>query len=268
MNESLEQMVRNYDPQNEGQENNNEETNINNENEMSEESQVVEENTNNEEENENVNVESEHDSEEYMNITNLTTWFRQNVQNFDNVFSVNATLTGVDPNKNLIMTVKDQNDSTGRTRYPYIFRGADEIHVLDHPGHEMFIFQNNTFQVNYNYSDELFVKSYILRKGMGIVFCLKESQNNYPVPVKIDKYKKINQSSIPVPDLSNIPLEQILDQEADIETMIIKYKQLQKFREQITTNRDLVNFFIERQSKVQDVNHLIQIDSIIASIFE
>lgn len=243
-NESLEQMVTNYNPEQNGNE---------------------EQESENDSLNENVD-ENENQAPE-IEITNLSTWFRENVQNFNNIFRVDARLRGVDSNKNLIMTVKDQNDPTGETRFPYVFRDADRTPVLNLPGSEMFIYQNNTFQINYDFSDQVFVKTYNLRTGIGIVFCLRESQNNHPVPVYIDRYKKVKTESIPVPDITNIPIEERLNETVDIETVIIKYKQIQKFKDDINTNRDLLNFFIERQSKIQDINHLIQIDSILASVF-
>lgn len=256
MNESLEQMITNYNPEEENEEEEQETTNDNN--------SEVEENVEPIEANE---AEVNNTEANYINITNFSLWFRQNVQNFDNIFSVNASLRGVDPNENLIMTVKDQNDTTGETRYPYVFRGATNIPVLNLQGNNMFIYQNNTFQINYNYSDNIFIKTYNLRRGIGIVYCLIESQNSNPVPVKIERYKKFNQNSIQVPDISNIPIEEILNREADLESIIIRYKQLQKFRDDISTNRDVVNFFIDRQSKIYDINHLIQIDEIVSSIF-
>lgn len=248
MNESLEQMVSSYRPEND--ENQNENTQLG----------QVEEPQNNETQ--------ENQQEDDISITNLTTWFRNNVQNFDNIFSVNATLTGVDTDENLIMTVKDQNDSSGRRRYPYVFRGSNNVFVLDLPGDEMFIYQNNTFQINYRYSDNIFIKTYNLRRGIGVVYCLYDSNNN-TIPVKIEKYKKISENRIPVPDdILNINIDDILSQTADVEGLIIKYKQLQKSREEISTNRDALEFFKNRQSNIYDINHLIQIDTIIASLFE
>lgn len=257
MNESLEQMVTNYRPEDENEEENQEQEN-----------QEVNENNNDNNEQPQEETPSQEGQVNEISITNLTTWFRNNVRNFNNIFSVDANLRGVDPNKNLIMTVKDDLDPSGETRYPCVFRGSDGIFVLDLPGYEMFIYQNNTFQINYRYSNDIFIKTYNLKRGIGVVFCLYDSSGN-PVPVKIDKYKKINQTRIPVDEnITNIPLEQILDQTADIETLIIKYKQIQKSRNELNTNRDVLNYFINKKQKIFDINHLIQIDTIIASIFE
>lgn len=247
--ESLEQMVKNYNPY------------------------VEEENESEPEQPQNVSSDAQEETQEeqeldnVIKVTTFSDWFPDNVQNFGNIFSVNAQLRGVDPNKNIIFTVVDPNNSL--VRYPYVFREADKIPVLNFESNEMFIYQNNTFQVNYRYSDHILIKTYNLRTGIGVVFCRIESQNSYPVPVLINKYKKFKTDSIEVPDsnLMEIPIEERLNQNADLEELIIKYKQIQKVRNELTTNRDILNFFIQRQEKIQDINHLMQIDNILVSIF-
>lgn len=243
MNETLDQMVQNYKPENESENEENQNHDNNNQTTINaEESNII-------------------------NVTSLSTWFRNNVQNFDNVFSVNATLRGVDSDKNLIMTVTDQNNPTSELRYPFVFREADKIPVLDLEGEEMFIFHNNTFQINYRYSDDIFIKTYNLRTGLGIIFC-RIINDEKRIPIKIEKYSNKNSNKIKIPeDILNIPIEQILDQEVDIESIIIRYKQIKKFKDNFSTNRDVIDFFLDKQSKIQDINHLIQIDNIIASNF-
>lgn len=252
MEENLEKMVTNYDPKN-----------------FTESDQEQQQPQNVEQPNVTEEVsQQENESQMTIQITNFVNWFRENVSNFDNVFSVNATLRGVDSDKNLIITAKDPIDPSGETRYPYVFRGADTIPVLNLPGQQMFVFPNNTFQVNYLLNNDILVKSYNLRTGMVVVFCYVEKTNNYYVPVYVSKLTRRNMSgSINVPNVDTNRVDSLLQQQADVEAAATRYKQLRKHMTEISTNMDLVKFFNDRESKIQDVNHLIQIDTILASVF-
>ncbi len=250
ISESLEQMVTNYQPT------------VNETPEQEVEQEVVEETV------EEVETVEETQDDNFIPVTSLSVWFRNNVQNFDNIFNVNASLRGVDPNKNLIMTVKDLAEPSGEVRYPYIFREADKTPVLDLPGDEMLIFQNNTFQINYLLND-LFIKSYNLKTGMGVVFCkILPDYPNLPVPIYLEKYKKFENNKISMPDLSHSNIVEKLAEKVNMESVIIRYKQIQKYKDDIETNHDLLEFFSNRQKKIYDINHLIQIDAILISIFK
>ena len=200
----------------------------------------------------------------------LNEWFEQNHEKFGNINHVKASIRGVDPSKTLIMSVlvdpTNLNPDENAERKVCVFEKADESQVLNLPGSSMDIF-NNGFKVIYQLvsTPTLFLKCYGVKTGLIVVFC--NNINDQLIPYAITKLKKtdegINQVNKDITDV--IPK---LNENVDLEALGIMYKQISKYNDQFTTKQDVVDWFLKRQTEITDVNHLLQIDSILINILQ
>lgn len=190
-------------------------------------------------------------------LTNFSDWFRQYNKSLDNVSNVRADIKHVDPRKNLIITV--WNNSM-EERDVYAFRKANELPVLDLTPYEMKVFENNTFQINYQYSD-LILKAYNLKNKL-IIF------PSHVVDDLIIPYNKLKVTSqddqITIPSFDRMYIDNMINNVPNMNRIILRYKQMQKYT--FNTIKEVFNFLNSRQSQVYDVNHLIQIDDVMYHI--
>jgi len=201
---------------------------------------------------------------EAISITPLNTWFESNAESFQNVNRVQVEIRGVDPSKTLIMAVlDDQGEVNGHpSRDLQLFKNADIQPVLNIPAVDMQIY-NNGFRIISSYDDNIIIKSYGVRTGLICVFC-----NNIAgkaIPYKVIKAKKKDEV-VEVSRLDAAAVAIKLSQDADLEALQLLYKQSSKVIEDMTTNQTVVDWLLERQNEVTDINHHLQIDNVIINI--
>lgn len=198
-----------------------------------------------------------------IGITRLTTWFDQNAQNFDNVNQVKVAIRGIDPNKTMIIAVKDleggKDEEGNDKRKLRIFENAHLHPVLNLPAISMDVY-NNGFRVINEYSNEIYIKSYGVRTGLICVFCSNVDAQLIPYITK-----KVNKKDIEFELIKNKEnnIKDKLSQKADLEALQLLYKQSKKIIDELETNADVVNWLLERQAQVTDINHHLQIDSVL-----
>lgn len=218
---------------------------------------------------ENVNQNEEIPSEgnnEVIQTTSLNVWFEQNHAKFENINQVRVSSTGIDSNKIIVVKVPDPRggeDETGNSiQKLQVFEDVDMIPVLDLPGSDMKVF-NNGYQIIYNYNDEITIKCYGVKTGMIIVFC--NNINDQDIPYHIIKLKrKDTELKVFRNSLSEVVTK--LSENAELENAQLLYKQISKHTKDMVTKSDAVNWLINRQSGIMDVNHLFQIDKTIIKI--
>lgn len=203
-----------------------------------------------------------------VSTTSLTEWFEKNVTGFSDISQVKVAIRGVDPRKTLIMAVKDgsgEKDQDGNDRrFLKVFEDADIHPVLDAQGMDMKIY-NNGFRIINNINGTIFAKCYGVRTGLIIVFC--NVINDKLIPYEITRIKKSdNEVDIPQPNVSQI-MEK-MNQPCDKEMLQLLYKQISKGIDQITTNESAVDWFIEKQKEVFDINHHLQIDQVMIDLIK
>lgn len=196
-----------------------------------------------------------------IGLTNLTTWFNQYVKILDQISGVRGVrpdIKGVDPNKNLIITVLNED----KEREVWSFRKSDELPVLDLEPSKMRVFENNTFEIDYEFND-LFIKTYNLKNKLVIV----PSHIYSGLVVPYNKFKvKFNNSEIPIPGFDKEIINRILEQSPDLDYIKVKYPQIKKVKDNINTNYDVINYLNKKQNEVYDMNHIIQLDDVISGI--
>jgi len=203
-----------------------------------------------------------------INITNLSSWFETYQQSFgDEIRNVNAKgIKGIDPEEDLIMTVPHPDGGETAEGIPKrklrTFDKANTIPVLDIEGIAMNVFNNNTFRIVYATEHENVFIKYYGAAARQVVFCV--AINELLIPYAIHKVKK-NDKGINVIDCPE-NIGEKLSQPVNIEDIIIRYKQIEKFQNDITTNEDAINFFMGKITTVVDVNHLLQIDQVMINM--
>ena len=209
-------------------------------------------------------VEEEVPQVEAIATTPLNTWFTENSAAFANVNRVQVEIRGVDSSKTLIMAVLDgQGDIGGNpSRDLQVFKNADIQPVLNIPAADMQIY-NNGFRLVSPYADDIIVKSYGVRTGLICVFC-----NNIAgaaIPYQVVKVKRKDEAvEVVRSDAAAVVAKLALA--ADLEALQLLYKQSSKEVSEMTTNQSVVNWLLQRQSEVTDINHHLQIDNVIINI--
>ncbi len=197
-------------------------------------------------------------------VAPLNTWFAVNSESFANVNQVEAIIRGVDASKTLIMAALDgQGEVDGHpSRDLQLFKYADVQPVLNIPATDMQIY-NNGFKLISPYGEEILIKSYGVRTGLICVFC--NNIAGQALPYEVVKVKRKDEA-IAVVRNDAAAVQAKLGQAADLESLQLLYKQSSKAVAEMTTNQSAVNWLLERQSEVTDINHHLQIDNVIINI--
>lgn len=204
-----------------------------------------------------------------IGITTLSSWFSVNSENFDNINQVRVSIRGVDPDQTLIMAVKDgsgeQDEDGNDKRVLRIFENADVHPVLDLPGIDMQSY-NNGFRIIHDYGqNNIFIKCYGVRTGLIVVFCNNIDGKLIPYVTTRVK-KKDTEITISSRNISEVQAKMM--ENADLEALQLLYKQSSKAVEDMATNQDVVNWLLERQEEVTDINHHLQIDGVIIDMLK
>ena len=165
------------------------------------------------------------------------------------------------------MAVKDSSGETDEEgndkRVLRVFDNSDEIPVLNMPPVSMDIY-NNGFKIVYQYSDTIFIKAYGVRTGMICSFCTYLDGNL--IPFAITRTKKKDTEML-IPEAQPTVTPDKLAATADLEALQLMYKQSSKATD-LTTNKSVIDWLIERQASVTDINHHLQIDNVIIDILK
>jgi hypothetical protein len=198
-----------------------------------------------------------------IGITSLSKWFEQNCTRFANINQVKVAIRGINPEKTLIMAVVDQAgevDSEGNAkRNLRVFENADTHPVLNIPAAVMDVY-NNGFRIIHEFKDGIFIKCYGVRTGLICVFC--NNIDGKLIPYATTKVKKKDVDVLVETSDPALTSTKLLEN-ADLETLQLLYKQSAKAVDEFTTNQDVVNWLLERQNEVTDINHHLQIDGVL-----
>lgn len=203
-----------------------------------------------------------------VETTNLSDWFSENNKKLENINEVKAVIKGVNPKETLIFTVADPKggDFEGfPKRKLCMFEDANTQPVLNLPPRKMLVFNNNSFMILYAIEGDTWVKCYGVKTGMILTMCINVD-NTLLVPFKIEKASK-KEKLVKIDLKSAESIKDALEQPVDKEALSLYYKQVSKSISEITTKGDTVRWLMQRQLEINDINHLLQIDSVILQIF-
>lgn len=206
-------------------------------------------------------------TENVIPISTLADWFESNSGNMTNINQVKVAIRGVDANKTLIMAVKDNDgevDADGNDKRTLrVFDNADSMPVLNLSPIAMDVY-NNGFKIVYRQGD-VFIKTYGVRTGLICTLCTEVNGKLLPYAVVRVK-KKDEELAIPA-TVPTVTAEK-LAAAADLESLQLLYKQSAKSIEDLSTNQSVIDWLIERQDSVTDINHHLQIDNVLINILK
>lgn len=212
-------------------------------------------------------VEAEAPGSAVISITSLADWFEGNTSALDNINQVKVAIRGVDAENTLIMAVKDgsdEKDADGNDKRTLrVFDNADNIPVLNLVPVSMDVY-NNGFRIVYQ-QDGIFIKTYGVRTGLICTLCSQVSGKLIPYAVVRVKKKD---SELEIPSIQPTVTAEKLAAAADLETLQLLYKQSAKSIDELTTNQSVVDWLIERQDSVTDINHHLQIDNVLIDLLK
>jgi len=192
-------------------------------------------------------------------IATLADWFDLNVPNFPNIRKPTVSITGVDPTEQLLVTIPVQTeDATTEKRRIVVFDDAHLIPVLDRHAVDMQIY-NNGFRIIYDLGNGIFIKSYGVRTGLISAFC--NDIDDALIPYEIVRAKKRDEN-ITIVTKDPADVRHKMSEALDIEALQLRYKQSSK-AEGLESNQDAINWLLERQATIEDINHHLQIDNVI-----
>ena len=198
-----------------------------------------------------------------VGFTNLSSWFVDNVKNFQNIKQVKVSITGIDPNKTLIYTEPDPTPTDQNNRRLQVVYNATETPVLNMPG-ILFETYFSGFRVIHIEVDSKIIKSYIVKTGMYITHCAVV--DGMPIPVKIEKVKK-KSKGISFVSVDVKAIQDKLNKDADLENIQLQYKQIVKHVKDLKTVKETIIWMLQRQASISDINHHLKLDELMISLF-
>lgn len=197
-------------------------------------------------------------------ITSLGSWFDENVNNFPNIRKPTVSIQGVDADQQLIMTILVSTKDGVEKRKLIVYDDAHIQPILDLPAIDMQIY-NNGFRIVYDLGNGVFIKSYGIRKGLISVFC--NDIDNQLIPYGVIRAKK-QDTEIDVMASRNLEdIKRQLSEPLDFEALQLRYKQSSK-TEGFRTNKEAIDWLLERQGYIEDIHHHLQIDNVIIDTLE
>lgn len=223
-----------------------------------------------EDDNEEVVEREEPKDNDTINITSLLNWFENNESTFENIKPVKVKIQDGDPN-NLILSVQNlegrKNDDKKTMRIILGFENAHKIPFLNLQAIVMNIFKNNNFRVLYPTNiEDIFVKCYSVNSGLIAIFC--SHYGDLLIPYVIKRIKRKDQNIEIITNENKDNLDTILSQTADLEAIQLLYKQSAKVVDKLSDNKSVIEWLLDRQKDILDINHLLQIDNLIIEIMK
>lgn len=196
-----------------------------------------------------------------IDVMRLSDWFVENSKNFGAINHVKADIRGVDSNDTLIMTVPTPTEAKPDKRRLVVIDEASIIPVLNLPAEVFEVYPNETFRIVSQEIDGKVIKSYGVKTGIIVTHCVKI--DDYVVPYKIERIKKKHKDGLSFIDIDADAIKAKLSEETNIENLEIQYKQLTKAKTGMSTVEDVMEWMLERQVGITDVNHHLKLDELI-----
>ena len=210
---------------------------------------------------------AEEPQDNIISISTLSDWFEANSAAFDNINQVKVAIRGVDGDKTLIMAVLDTDGESGENgeekRNLRVFDNADSLPVLNLPALSMDVY-NNGFRIVYQH-ENTFIKTYGVRTGLICTLC--SNVNGKLLPYAVVRVKK-KDTELQIPIIQPTVTAEKLAAPADLESLQLLYKQSVKSADELSTNQSVVDWLLDRQISVTDINHHLQIDNVLIDILK
>lgn len=198
-------------------------------------------------------------------LTNFYDWFEENSNQIKSISRVKQEVAQTNVKDTMIFKVP-KNKNTEEKELVSFYNPVNRP-ILNLPPVYAKVFKNDTFEVLHTYSNDIFIKSYGVKTGLIIVYCALIDEGII-VPFKKLKIKK-NVLSIELPEKLETISSEIknkLNDSVDVESIQLLYKQSIKYKNEFSTKKSALDWFLNIQKDVIDINHLLKIDSILINI--
>ena len=198
-------------------------------------------------------VEPEIVPERAVVIATLPEWFAKYSENADTK-PVKIVIKGVNPDNILIVSYPTGVvlEDGSEEKDIELFKRANKIPALDLPASIIDIY-SNSYRMIQEYGDGVWIKAYGLKTNIILSFCI--NVDGLMIPFHTSKVKR-KEKIVVVPAPAA----------ADLEALELRYKQSKGI--EAATNMDAVRWLIEKQKDVADINHHLQIDSVIMTTLD
>jgi len=197
----------------------------------------------------------------------LSDWFEQYGSIFEpDIKQLKTKIRGLDPRSDIIVVLPHESneameDGTLKKKVE-LFKKADEQKVINLPAISMNVY-NNGFRIVYQYSENVFLKAYGIKTGLIVAFCNRINDQLLPYDqVKLGKDDDL--LVLKFKDANEVVVN--LAAELDKESLQLLYKQTTKVIDDFTSKQSVIDWLISRQESITDINHHLQIDSVITTI--
>jgi len=197
-----------------------------------------------------------------LQLLNFYDWYEKYEKN-SGVYRVKTEVSKINSKDSMIFKIK-KGKSDHEMELVSFYNPLSRF-ILDLPPVYLNIFKNDTFVALHCLNDEIFIKSYGVKNGLILIYCA--NVNGKIIPFEQAKIKK-NVVSITLINFSGVSdgIKSKLNDPVDIENIYLLYKQSMKFKDVFSTKAATIDWFLERQKDVIDINHLLKIDNVLRII--
>jgi len=198
------------------------------------------------------------------NLTNMTAWAKEFIEAAnEHVKILSVKVKSVDPDESIILTMPHPSGGTCEDNTPKrVIRQIENSNVLpviNLPGEAIAFFSNTAFMIVHSTEREDVKIKYYGMSARQAVFC--QVVNGMLIPYAIKKIKKNDKNLEMIEPPAGIANMMVVD--APKEDLLVRYKQIEKSLETITSVEDAMKFFMEKSANIVDINHLLHIDNVI-----
>jgi hypothetical protein len=200
-----------------------------------------------------------------ISLTNFYDWFEANENLIHNISRVKAEVTNIVPKDSMIFKIKKFKKDDDMELVSFYNPAIRPI--LNLPPVYLKVFKNDTFEALHQCNNEVFIKSYGIKTGLILVYCV--NIDGKIIPFEKTKVKKDIQS-IKVSGYTGMTetIRAKLSESMDSEIIQLLYKQAIKSKDEFTTKENTINWFMKKSTDVIDINHLLKIDNVLINIIK
>ena len=200
-----------------------------------------------------------------IGLTNFYDWFEAHESSIHSVSRVKAEVTNITAKDSMIFKIKKfkkEDDMELVSFYNPAIRP-----ILNLPPVYLKIFKNDTFEALHQLNEQVLIKSYGIKTGLILVYCV--NVDGKIIPFEKTKVKKGVQSIkvsgyIGMTDVIKSKLSETMDSEI----IQLLYKQAIKSKDEFTTKENTIDWFLKKSIDVIDINHLLKIDNVLINVIK
>ena len=200
-----------------------------------------------------------------IGLINFYDWFEANENLIQNVSRVKAEVTNITAKDSMIFKIKKfkkEDDMELVSFYNPAIRP-----ILNLPPIYLKVFKNDTFEALHQCTEEILIKSYGIKTGLIVVYCV--NVDGKIIPFEKTKVKK-NIQSIKVSGYTGMRenIKSKLSETMDKEIVQLLYKQEIKSKDELVTKENTIDWFLKKSIDVIDINHLLKIDNVLINVIK